>query len=167
MELIEGMRLPRPHLCPLEVWASIEKCWNSDPDERPSFKELKLFLYQQYSSQEYSNKETEPANDGFETPSDHFKTCYAGLMNNQSMLTQYNAICEYNLNYLSVLEEEEMGLARATKQKDKSPLYLSPIRQCQSAPESIDKTHSVEASRIAVTTTTSIVDIRKSVDTIH
>ena len=29
-DLIEGMRLPRPHLCPLEIWNLIEKCWLSD-----------------------------------------------------------------------------------------------------------------------------------------
>ena len=167
MELIEGMRLPRPHLCPLEVWTSIEKCWNSDPDERPSFKELKTFLYQQYSSQQDSNKETKPANSGVQTPSDHCKTCYIGLMNNQSMLTQYNAICEYNLNYLTVLEEKEMGSGEIKKQKDKSLLYLSPIRLCQSAPESIDKTEFDEAGQIAGNITTPLVDIRKSVETLH
>ena len=167
MQLIEGMRLPRPHLCPLEVWNSMEKCWYSDPDERPSFKELKTFLYQLYSSLKDSNKETKTANDGSEASSDHCKTIYAGLMNSQSMLTQYNAICEYNLKYLSVLEEEEMGSAEVKKQKEKSLLYLSPRRLSQSAPESIDKEHISEACQITTNMSSSIVDIRKSVLTIH
>jgi hypothetical protein len=36
----EGYRLSQPHECPDKVWSLITKSWNSDPAQRPSFKEL-------------------------------------------------------------------------------------------------------------------------------
>ena len=132
------MRLPRPHLCPLEVWNLIEKCWYSDPDERPSFKELKTFLYQQYSIQIEKSKARAEADDKNKTPSTNYQTCYEGMLNNQSMQNQFNAICEYNLNYLSVLEEKEMGSPEDNVREENSLLYLSPKRQYKQHTESIE-----------------------------
>ena len=127
-DLNGGMRLPRPHLCPLEVWNLIEKCWCSDPDERPSFKELKTFLYQQYLIQTEKNKASAEADDKNKTPSTNYQTCYEGMLNNQTMQNQFNAICEYNLNYLSVLEEKEMGSPGDNVKEENSLSYLCPKR---------------------------------------
>ena len=133
-----GMRLPCPHLCPLEIWSLIEKCWCSDPGERPSFKELKTFLYQQYLIQTEKNKAREEADDKNTTPSTNYQTCYEGMLNNQSMQNQFNAICEYNLNYLSVLEEKEMGSPGDNMKEENSLSYLTPKRHCNQHTESIE-----------------------------
>ena len=132
------MRLPRPHLCPLEIWNLIEKCWYSDPDERPSFKELKTFLHHQYSIQIKKNKAREKADDKNKTPSTNYQTCYEGMLNNQTMQNQFNAICEYNLNYLSVLEEKEMGTPGDNMKEENSLLYLSPKRHCTQHTEFVE-----------------------------
>ena len=132
------MRLPRPHQCPLEVWNLIEKCWYSDPNERPSFKELKTFLYQQYSIQTEKRIVREEADGKNKTPSTNYQTCYEAMLNNQSMQNQFNAICEYNLNYLSVLEEKEMGSPGDNMKEENSLSYLSPKRHCNQHTESIE-----------------------------
>ncbi|XP_014252271.1 epidermal growth factor receptor isoform X2 [Cimex lectularius] len=41
LELLEkGERLPQPHICTIDVYMSMIKCWMKDPESRPSFKEL-------------------------------------------------------------------------------------------------------------------------------
>jgi serine/threonine protein kinase len=39
-EVAAGYRLPSPENCPEEVYQLMVKCWNADPNERPSFKEM-------------------------------------------------------------------------------------------------------------------------------
>ncbi|PAV69205.1 hypothetical protein WR25_01548 [Diploscapter pachys] len=39
--LREGNRLPKPELCPDEMYELMEKCWNMNPEDRLSFDELK------------------------------------------------------------------------------------------------------------------------------
>ena len=39
--LEDGNRLAMPEFCPDEVFEVMKKCWNLDPDQRPSFEELK------------------------------------------------------------------------------------------------------------------------------
>ena len=144
LNLIGGMRLPRPLLCPLDIWNVIDKCWNSDPDERPSFKELKSFLLEQYSLQNKKDKAREDSDGSTElTTVSSNKTCYETLLDNQSNVTQFNAICELNLNYLSALEEKEMGLSEAETKDVHSLLYLTPIQK---------STASIDSSSIAVIT---------------
>ena len=144
LNLIGGMRLPKPNLCPLEIWNVIDKCWNSDPDERPSFKELKSFLLEQYSFQNKKDKAREDSDGSTElTTESSYKTCYETLLDNQSNVTQFNAICELNLNYLSALEEKEMGLSEAETKDANSLLYLTPIQKT---------TASIDSSSTAIVT---------------
>ena len=36
--------LERPQLCPKEVYELMLECWQRDPNDRPSFREIHLFL---------------------------------------------------------------------------------------------------------------------------
>ncbi|CAF2958003.1 unnamed protein product [Rotaria sp. Silwood2] len=38
---LRGDQLPKPAVCDDDLWSAILKCWNMEPDERPSFKELR------------------------------------------------------------------------------------------------------------------------------
>lgn len=38
--LAHGNRLPRPEICTNELYSLMLKCWEYEPQERPSFKEL-------------------------------------------------------------------------------------------------------------------------------
>ena len=40
-EVEKGYRLPRPQNCPVEIYDMMKKCWEKDPDRRPTFE----FLY--------------------------------------------------------------------------------------------------------------------------
>ena len=62
-------------------------------------------------------------------------------------------------------EEEEMKSAQMKNYK--YLLCLFAMRLCQSAPESIDKTEFDKEGQIAGNIITPLVDIRKSVETIH
>ncbi|XP_072346951.1 non-receptor tyrosine-protein kinase TYK2 [Scyliorhinus torazame] len=45
IDLLErGQRLPCPKSCPLEVYQQMNKCWQSDPAQRPAFKNLIAFF---------------------------------------------------------------------------------------------------------------------------
>ena len=54
------------------------------------------------------------------------------------MVAQFNAICEYNLNHFSVLEEEEMGSPKDKAEENKTLLSVSPIIHCSQNPESME-----------------------------
>ncbi|NXX68203.1 FRK kinase, partial [Spizella passerina] len=38
--LDNGYRLPQPETCPAPLYRMMEKCWNAEPDERPTFDSL-------------------------------------------------------------------------------------------------------------------------------
>jgi hypothetical protein len=38
--VLKGERLPKPESCPDELYATMMKCWQPNPDDRPSFGEL-------------------------------------------------------------------------------------------------------------------------------
>lgn len=44
MEAVEkvsqGYRLAQPAACPAPIYAMMQRCWQEDPERRPSFKEL-------------------------------------------------------------------------------------------------------------------------------
>jgi tyrosine-protein kinase len=45
LDMVEkGDRLEKPKLCPLDVYEMMRKCWSTEPDERPSFSELRDFF---------------------------------------------------------------------------------------------------------------------------
>ena len=45
-ELVQkGYRIPRPDICPREVYDVILSCWNCNPPPRPSFDFLNTFLH--------------------------------------------------------------------------------------------------------------------------
>lgn len=37
-------QLPRPANCPLEMYELLQECWDPTPSQRPTFKEISLFL---------------------------------------------------------------------------------------------------------------------------
>ncbi len=41
----DGYRLEKPKYCKQQLFNEINKCWNSDPDKRPNFSELRQQLY--------------------------------------------------------------------------------------------------------------------------
>lgn len=49
LHLFQGYRLPRPCICPLEIYRTMLQCWLVTPSDRPSFSELTTVLecYQQ------------------------------------------------------------------------------------------------------------------------
>lgn len=40
LKVVNGMRPEQPKNCPDEVFEMMKQCWNAEPEERPSFKEL-------------------------------------------------------------------------------------------------------------------------------
>ena len=36
----EGYRLPKPAICPEDLYEVMKSCWDADPDARPTFAEL-------------------------------------------------------------------------------------------------------------------------------
>ncbi|KAJ6661202.1 hypothetical protein lerEdw1_015339, partial [Lerista edwardsae] len=54
-----GYRMPRPDSCPLELYAVMEKCWQENPDERPTFEYLQFILEDFYTATE-TQYEPEP-----------------------------------------------------------------------------------------------------------
>ena len=48
--VLSGKRLPRPQESPEEVFKTMEKCWNEDPNNRPSFKDILIELERYYTS---------------------------------------------------------------------------------------------------------------------
>lgn len=49
----EGYRLPKPAICPENIYDMMGKCWYYNPRDRPTFKVLEDFLNN--SSNDYSN----------------------------------------------------------------------------------------------------------------
>ena len=39
-EVKKGYQMPKPQNCPEEIYQIMKKCWNLNPEERPSFEEL-------------------------------------------------------------------------------------------------------------------------------
>lgn len=39
-KLDEGYRLPKPNNCPQQLYNIMQKCWNAEPKERPTFETL-------------------------------------------------------------------------------------------------------------------------------
>ncbi|KAL8185039.1 UNVERIFIED_CONTAM: hypothetical protein K2H54_035783 [Gekko kuhli] len=55
-----GYRMPRPEHCPLELYAVMLKCWQNNPEERPTFEYLQSTLEDFYTSTE-TQYQPEPA----------------------------------------------------------------------------------------------------------
>ncbi|MCJ8736756.1 hypothetical protein PDJAM_G00016090 [Pangasius djambal] len=52
MQLEQGMRLPKPELCPPALYSLMTCCWTYDPKERPSFTELVCKLSDVYKMEQ-------------------------------------------------------------------------------------------------------------------
>eukprot|EP00127_Corallochytrium_limacisporum_P003879 Clim_evm93s153 gene=Clim_evmTU93s153 len=48
----KGYRMPQPKGCPDELYSIMEKCWDANPDERPTFESLKFQLEDFYATAE-------------------------------------------------------------------------------------------------------------------
>ena len=59
-ELQLGIRLPTPEYCPTSIALLIEACFNEDPNERPTFSQLKETISQSYSSLKRRTEEVVP-----------------------------------------------------------------------------------------------------------
>ena len=99
MELNSGMRLARPLYCPHDVWDLIQNCWFADPEERPSFRTLKLLLYQNshYPKNMKDQDQINESENAFDTG-----TIYKNIVADKTMLDQYKTICQHNRNYLEL-----------------------------------------------------------------
>ena len=64
-ELQLGIRLPTPEYCPTSIALLIQACFKEDPNERPTFGQLKKILSQSYSGLKRRTEEMVP--DGMET----------------------------------------------------------------------------------------------------
>lgn len=54
-----GYRMPRPDSCPFELYAVMVKCWQENPEERPTFEYLQFTLEDFYTATE-TQYEAEP-----------------------------------------------------------------------------------------------------------
>ncbi|XP_054135016.1 tyrosine-protein kinase FRK [Melozone crissalis] len=52
--LDNGYRLPQPETCPAPLYGMMEKCWNAEPDERPTFDSLSDQLENYFNNEIYS-----------------------------------------------------------------------------------------------------------------
>ena len=59
-ELQLGIRLPAPEYCPTSIASLIQACFNEDPNERPTFSQLKKIISQSYSSLKRRAEEVVP-----------------------------------------------------------------------------------------------------------
>ena len=91
-----GIRLTQPIGCPANVWSLMMSCWRSDPNARPSFGQLKISLYQDHH---FPKVLETPENDN---PYDHVRKKYKVILEDSSMRTKYNDICQQNIDYLSI-----------------------------------------------------------------
>ncbi|XP_063157031.1 tyrosine-protein kinase Blk [Candoia aspera] len=57
--LEQGYRMPRPESCPSELYAIMLKCWQNNPEERPTFEYLQSILEDFYTTTE-KQYESEP-----------------------------------------------------------------------------------------------------------
>ena len=71
-------------------------CWRSDPNARPSFGQLKISLYQDHHFPKVLDT---PENDNLD---DHVRKKYKVILEDSSMRTKYNDICQQNIDYLSI-----------------------------------------------------------------
>ena len=61
-DLLNGMRLNVPKFCPDVIGQQMTRCWQVNPDERPSFAELKKHIYEEVKAiddkrhTDYNNK---------------------------------------------------------------------------------------------------------------
>ena len=59
-ELQLGIRLPTPEYCPTSIALLIQACFNEDPNERPTFSQLKKTISESYSSLKRRTEEVVP-----------------------------------------------------------------------------------------------------------
>ena len=59
-ELQLGIRLPTPEYCPTSIALLIQACFNEDPNERPTFSQIKETISQSYSSLKRRSEEVVP-----------------------------------------------------------------------------------------------------------
>ena len=71
----------------------MHSCWKTDPDSRPSFKQLKLLLYQ-------DKLFPKPPQEGCE--SDEHHSVYSDVLGDTSMREKYKTICKENRGYLDL-----------------------------------------------------------------
>jgi tyrosine-protein kinase Fer len=45
-KVLEGYRMNAPENCPVEVYDIMKRCWEKEPDQRPTFKELMTLINQ-------------------------------------------------------------------------------------------------------------------------
>ena len=91
-----GIRLTQPIGCPANVWSLMMSCWRSDPNARPSFGQLKISLYQDHH---FPKVLETPENDNLD---DHVRKKYKVILEDSSMRTKYDDICQQNIDYLSI-----------------------------------------------------------------
>ena len=54
-----GYRMPKPQTCPKPVFVQcIRKCWNEDPDQRPTFGSICTFLSEYFNPDDYCGYDT-------------------------------------------------------------------------------------------------------------
>ena len=100
-ELESGIRLSSPIYCPHTIWKLMQSCWKSNPDTRPSFKQLKTSLWQDMY---------------FPKTSDNIKeedTIYQAILGDTSMKMKYNAICHNNTVYLDMKKQSSPDVTDA------------------------------------------------------
>ena len=89
-ELESGIRLSSPIFCPHNIWKLMQSCWKSNPDTRPSFKQLKASLWQDIHFPKISDNVKEE------------DTIYQAILGDTSMKKKFNAICKNNTAYLQI-----------------------------------------------------------------
>ena len=86
-ELESGIRLSSPIYCPQNIWVLMQSCWKSDPNSRPSFKQLGSSLMHDIHFPKSSNNGNALKEE---------ETIYRDILGDSSMKMRYNAICHSN-----------------------------------------------------------------------
>ncbi|XP_069700695.1 proto-oncogene tyrosine-protein kinase receptor Ret isoform X2 [Periplaneta americana] len=106
-----GYRMEKPENCSIQLYRVMRSCWDEDPSERPSFKELTVNFEQMLE-------------DGVE-----YLDLNPRIVHNRTYFTNPRDIINSAEEDLHPAQEDEQHLLRHSYQNEAGHAYLTPIRQ--------------------------------------
>ena len=137
-DLSFGVRLPAPRFCPQPISYLLQKCFVTEPDQRPDFKVIKKFLEDVYRllftktklAEKQRNDQT--VSHPMAIPSSTMKSRYVAVL-------QGNQVFEKPRD-----DRQQQSAKRQTKSEDISPVKYTTVQQLPKSSGNIEETSSDE-----------------------